>query len=291
MRIVRLVSGCPPLSQLVCIESQMDFDTEKFITEVQSRPPIWNTKCLEHSDRVAKQKAWEELATVYGAGLSTEKRKQLVLNLQKKWRNIRDSFVKAHKAKRTKRGSAAKKKVPYIFYEKLLFLKDALFVNNTNLIFSSEINSEKATHHADAPQSTSRAQERSCGKKSDDLVGAEFVDLNRNLENKNVENDDDRLFFLSLVKEFKKIPDHMQIQTKLDLLKVIRDAQFSDCLNTSWEYTSPNNYFGYQIENSSRRNPYTIPMHSTDDILDSPVHVQSPLSTDSQNSQDSEQDS
>lgn len=81
MRIVRLVSGCPPLSQLVCIESQMDFDTEKFITEVQSRPPIWNTKCLEHSDRVAKQKAWEELATVYGAGLSTEKRKQLGKNV------------------------------------------------------------------------------------------------------------------------------------------------------------------------------------------------------------------
>lgn len=39
----------------------------------------------------------------------------------------------------------------------------------------------------------------------------------------------DRLLFLSLVKDFKKIPDHMRIQTKLDIFRVINDTlRFSD---------------------------------------------------------------
>lgn len=56
-------------------------------------------------------------------------------NLQKKWRNIRDCFVKAHKAKKAKSESVAKKK-PYRFYNKLLFLKDTISVDTTTSIVS-----------------------------------------------------------------------------------------------------------------------------------------------------------
>lgn len=47
------------------------------------------------------------------------------------------------------------------------------------------------------------------------------------------DEDDDRLFFLSLVKEFKKIPEHVQLQTKLNIMKVIQRAQCSDVLHSS----------------------------------------------------------
>lgn len=55
----------------------MDFDTEKFIIEIQNQPSIWNTKCAEYSDRNLKQAAWEEVVNVYGADLSTEEKKKL----------------------------------------------------------------------------------------------------------------------------------------------------------------------------------------------------------------------
>lgn len=55
----------------------MNFDTEKFIIEIQNRPAIWNTKSAEYSDRNLRQKAWEELVEIYGTDLPQEKKKQL----------------------------------------------------------------------------------------------------------------------------------------------------------------------------------------------------------------------
>lgn len=55
----------------------MEFDTEKFIIEIQGRPSIWNTKSSQYSDRNAKQKDWEDVVNIYGAELSTEDKKKL----------------------------------------------------------------------------------------------------------------------------------------------------------------------------------------------------------------------
>ncbi|CAK1589984.1 unnamed protein product [Parnassius mnemosyne] len=258
----------------------MDFDTEKFINEVRKRPPIWNTKCSQYSDKKLKQTAWEELANVYGAELQIKEKKQLVLNLQKKWRNIRDCFVKAHKAKQTKSGSAAKKKIPYIFYDKLLFLKDTISFKTTisNVTVVKEDVIEAAENDDTIPSNTSSCTPKRRKKnKNNNRVNKELIGvLNRNLERKNFEDDEDRLFFLSLVKEFKKIPDHMRIQTKLEILRVIKDGQFSEYPKSSWDYS--NTYCEYQNAHYSRSK---VP---SQEIIENPIQVQSPSSTDSSDS-------
>lgn len=55
----------------------MEFDTDKFIIEIQSRQSLWNTKCPDYSDRNVKQREWEEIVNIYGAELSSEEKKQL----------------------------------------------------------------------------------------------------------------------------------------------------------------------------------------------------------------------
>lgn len=55
----------------------MDFDTEKFIIEIQNRPAIWNTKSAEYSDKNLRSKAWEELVEIYRVDLSQDKKKEL----------------------------------------------------------------------------------------------------------------------------------------------------------------------------------------------------------------------
>lgn len=57
----------------------MNFDTEKFITEIQNRPSIWNKKCSDYSNRDVKQREWEEIVDVYGAELSSDEKKSLGL--------------------------------------------------------------------------------------------------------------------------------------------------------------------------------------------------------------------
>lgn len=175
--------------------------------------------------------------------------------------------MKAHRAKKTNSGTAAKKKIPYIFYDKLLFLKDTIFVDTTttNVTINVEKNKEvvENAHNKAAHSSNySRPQRKKKVNKNDD-IGKELIRiLKRNVEKKNYE-DDDHLFFMSLVKEFKKIPDHCTMQAKLDILKVIRDAQFSDhssIPNTSLDWTRQNNPpYGYLMVHQ-KTHPYSLPM-------------------------------
>lgn len=58
------------------------------------------------------------------------------------------------------------------------------------------------------------------------------------------------MFFLSLLKEFRKIPDHLQMQSKMDILKVIKNAQDID-------YPIPNSFRVNQILHYSGNSPYT----------------------------------
>lgn len=40
------------------------FDTERFISEIEKRPAIYNTNCDEYNDRTAKLAAWDEVCQV-----------------------------------------------------------------------------------------------------------------------------------------------------------------------------------------------------------------------------------
>jgi len=55
----------------------MEFDTEKFIIEIQNRQSLWNTKGSDYSDRNKKQRDWEEVVNIYGAELSADEKKKL----------------------------------------------------------------------------------------------------------------------------------------------------------------------------------------------------------------------
>lgn len=190
------------------------------------------------------------------------------LNIQKKWRNIRDAFVKAHKARVSPSGSAAKKKDTYVFYDNLLFIKDTVTVNRTDGNATANEDVGTTTRNEDNPSSnTVPAPKKRKKNNDDDGIGAQLVGmLSKNLEKKNLDDDEDRLFFLSLVKDFKKIPDHMQMQAKLDILRVINDSvQFSDYyVNTSLSSSRPNPYRGYQTAHYSRNYPNSQPMHSSE---------------------------
>ncbi|XP_060810011.1 uncharacterized protein LOC132904103 [Amyelois transitella] len=63
----------------------MDFDVEKFISEIQSRSAIWDMKSTQYSDRLLKLKQWEEIVTLYlEPGQTSDKEKK---ELAVRWKN------------------------------------------------------------------------------------------------------------------------------------------------------------------------------------------------------------
>lgn len=71
LRLTTVVFGC------LSLFLQMDFDTGKFIVEIQNQPTLWNPKCADYSSKNLKQKEWEQVVNIYGAALSSEEKKKL----------------------------------------------------------------------------------------------------------------------------------------------------------------------------------------------------------------------
>lgn len=60
-------------------KSKMDseeFDTNLFIDEIEKRPPIWDMKSSEYSNKISKRKAWEEIVLIFSDPSDTEERKK-----------------------------------------------------------------------------------------------------------------------------------------------------------------------------------------------------------------------
>lgn len=56
----------------------MDFDTEAFIFEVQSRPALWDATNEDYNNRLVRQRRWEEMVERFGGEeISEEEKKEL----------------------------------------------------------------------------------------------------------------------------------------------------------------------------------------------------------------------
>ena len=91
---------------------------------------------------------------------------------------------------------------------------------------------------------------------------------------------------MSLVKDFKKIPEHLCMQTKLDVLKVIQDAQMSNYPNT-WDWNTQNNpyrghYSAQRKHHSYNHTPIQISIPATtpyqETVINNPTQALLPLS-------------
>jgi hypothetical protein len=73
----RLVCGEPPVKYARVLScAAMNFDTEKFIVEIQQREAIWNCEGAVYKN--LKRKQWEELVDIFGKEeMTTEAKKSL----------------------------------------------------------------------------------------------------------------------------------------------------------------------------------------------------------------------
>lgn len=108
-----------------------------------------------------------------------------------------------------------------------MFLKDTVEPNTTESNLNDAENIVPPT-----PESVSQGQPRSKKKKEDnnfekeDLVSVLKESINSRIQRESVlEDDNDRLFMLSLVKDFKKIPESAKLTTKMEIINLIHRAQ------------------------------------------------------------------
>ncbi|MGL5028830.1 MAG: hypothetical protein ACRC6C_01745 [Wolbachia pipientis] len=159
----------------------------------------------------------------------------LATSLQKKWKSLRDSYARElSKKKKDKSGSGATGRKQYVFFEQLCFLETV--AKSTKSSFEGEehedsvddtIDDNKEAEETTAPTCSRKRSRLSQNKESVEeanllsLLKAKF--LTRETEDE--EKDEDKLFMLSLVPELKKIPEHLKLDTKGEIINVIKRAR------------------------------------------------------------------
>lgn len=154
--------------------------------------------------------------------------------LQKKWKSLKDNFIRA--AKKGKSGSGACKN-NYIHFNRLLFLKSSTPGKEKHSNFSEDNETEADNNdnddNAEMPPPCKPTAKRVKSNDSDNKFikvpeksieqrHTEFTELARKTQKV---GDKDKLFCLSLVNEIKKIPEHRRLRAKIDMYNLIAQYQ------------------------------------------------------------------
>ncbi|KDR17414.1 uncharacterized protein LOC110831754 [Zootermopsis nevadensis] len=223
---------------------KLAFDVEHFIRNVRDRPSIWDSSSQEYSDRLKKHACWLEICRIHYADFDEmveKKRRDIGLELQKKWKNLRLAFVReVSKLKMLKSGNGSEKRTKYPYYDMLSFLLPV--VSNKQTI--SNINQSLQRSKNDGqlqPQNSASSSHVPSGvkrsKKTKDTVENICDVRNRSLSQKakaekkifdmeaklqeELTDDEDKHFLLSLLSHVKKVPDDLKLQMRTEVMQVV----------------------------------------------------------------------
>ncbi|KAK5648083.1 hypothetical protein RI129_002975 [Pyrocoelia pectoralis] len=217
-----------------------NFNTDMFIDEIEKRPAVWDMTCSEHGNKILKRRVWEELVIIFCEGDESDDKKKILGNtyyfnyhiifIYSKWKSLRDNYIREFKKWKTvKSGSGASKKSSYIHFNRLQFLQPSVASKDTESSFDS-INTDTSTVIANAearstfksPDATPRTKKQKLNPADERCVNILEKSLTQGSDSKPKEDDDeDKLFCLSLYKEIKKIPESKRLKTKIDIYNLI----------------------------------------------------------------------
>ncbi|GFU09466.1 uncharacterized protein NPIL_255161 [Nephila pilipes] len=198
-------------------------DSELIILEVQKHPCLYDPKSAEYKNREVKKNAWKSVSKMVAgdkwAEMDNESKTDMSRDIQKRWKSMKDSYVKSKKTEEI--NWSGKRRRPYVYHKLMSFLE---FKDGTeNMIVghqtdSSDDEEEVSCEEAPVPPSVEQSSRLSRKRKQD--AGCSITP----------KPDPDEMFFLSQIPLIKK----MTPLQKLDLqVKFLQLLQYYNESNTS----------------------------------------------------------
>ncbi|XP_053682947.1 uncharacterized protein LOC128733397 isoform X2 [Sabethes cyaneus] len=97
----------------------MPIDSERVIALVFERKPIWDKRLRQHNNRPLVDKLWRQIAHQMGLGLSND-------GIKKRWRSLRDHFLKELKKVPPGKLEEHERYTAWQHFERMLFVKDMM---------------------------------------------------------------------------------------------------------------------------------------------------------------------
>ncbi|XP_045110392.1 uncharacterized protein LOC123504133 [Portunus trituberculatus] len=204
-------------------------DTQLLISEIERLPCLWDSSAEDYKNKIKKTKAWIKvyisLCPDYEDKTSAEKQ-QIGREIQMRWRNIRDSFMKDCKKFKTehKSGTRPVKYRRYIFADQLSFLKKVGVEKIASNVPSTRVEDKKDN----AAVNEATVQPKVCSKpmKKRKTISLEERMI-RFLEDKEEEKDPDYYFFKSILPSVRALQEHQKLEFRMEVLKILHNFSYS----------------------------------------------------------------
>ncbi|XP_037295505.1 uncharacterized protein LOC115451994 isoform X2 [Manduca sexta] len=237
---------------IVCHVRKMEsFDTETFIVAIQNRPIIWDSRLPEYSNKVAKRKAWEEINEIINSEFgeqTNEEKNACVVELQKKWKSIKDSYNREWlKEKNCPSGSGAKPRKQYVYYTLLSFLPPLTEMRPPSLSTNTE---EYASEGYLETFGIPKSKKPKSNDGVDDAQKKLYEVLTEKSKNftPSIEHPDQH-FFLFLFSLFNCIKEEYKLDAQADMINLL--CKYNSMVPTSASTSHYGHQSGYQSYNTT----------------------------------------
>ncbi|XP_055916630.1 uncharacterized protein LOC129949288 isoform X2 [Eupeodes corollae] len=202
------------------------WDVEKLLVLIENRPPIYNFKLKEHSDKCIIDKLWMEIA----------KEMKTTAECKTKYTTLRNSYARYLRENPPPGVSAAKKrKKTWYLSAAMSFLKDHMMVNrrSRNSIDADTIDNNSCSSSSSIPSTVPEFEEKGrsinctpyprCSKgeqlkPADKLIAEPMAEYSTTRLDKSGTEDPNLTFFKSVLPDLKKLSAQRQRKVKQDFL-------------------------------------------------------------------------
>lgn len=214
--------------------------TEDLISEVEKHPAIWNTETEEYGNKVERRNAWRSITTKFIPEFDDKplaEKYEITAIIQKKWKGIRTCYTRElMKRKKEKNLTKETGRKQYVHFESLQFLEGLTRVSTssvdeeptTNAGLNTRKEVRKVQEETQKEDEIEKSSDRQSRKRANDEEDELIQVLKKKIlqgEKPSGENDEDRLFLLSLVSELHKVPADKKLKLKFDIIAAIYQAQ------------------------------------------------------------------
>ncbi|XP_073957852.1 uncharacterized protein [Choristoneura fumiferana] len=203
-------------------------DSELLIATIKKNENIWNKDAKEYHKKSMREAAWNQVCEELVPGWKelTEENKNLkLLELKKRWNNIRDYYKKDLGLQLNGSiGQPSMKRKKYVFAKKLEFLRPYYGKISTNEKQSDEEETEEYYEvKFDSESDQSEEDSVPLAKKQKTTPSAVGTSSNFSTqEEREVEDESDLLFLKSLVPDMRALNRRQKIDFKLGILQLYK---------------------------------------------------------------------